>query len=62
MNNRNMATKVIFSVLNSEHNSASDISTRPEITEHSGWQPRGFGNKQTKNKQIKRNKAANIRD
>lgn len=31
MNNRNVATKEISSVLDSEHGSASDISTRPEI-------------------------------
>lgn len=65
MNNRNVATKEIFSVLDSEHGSASDISTRPEITGHSGRQPRGFGKtKQNKREQMKRNKnkTANIRD
>lgn len=58
MNNRNVATKEIFSVLDSERGSASDISTQPELSEHSGWQLRGFGRKKQKKneKQTKRNK------
>lgn len=55
MNNRNVATKEIFSVLHSERGSASDISTQPQLSEHSGWQLRGFGQKnkrkETKTKQ-----------
>lgn len=48
MNNRNVATKEIFSVLDSKHDSVSDVGTQPELSEHSGWQLRGFGGKKTK--------------
>lgn len=47
MNNRNVATQEISSVLDSEHGSASDISTRPEITGHSGRQRQGTRKKKT---------------
>lgn len=61
MNNRNVATKEIFSVIDSKHDSASDISTQPELSEHSGWQRRGFGKpknhkKGTKPSSSKKNK------
>lgn len=52
MNSRNVATKEIVSTLESEHGSASDISTRPEKSEHSGWQSK----KQNKPEQLKQKK------
>lgn len=55
MNSRNVATKEIVSTLESEHGSASDISTRPEKSEHSGWRPK----KQNKPEQLKQTNKTN---